>query len=488
MLQAVSSNFYFPLGINSTEETPSEKFLKLIETGYQFPSPFTSERTLNLANRHDLIALPKELRLVKGSLFLYKCTNLITLPQGLVVEGTLTLSDCISLTTLPTGLVVKGDLELEGCTNLVTLPEDLQVEGSISLRGCINMTTLPSWITKLSPLLNGNTRIIDLTGTGLSQATINRLINEIKMSPSSRTTFHFSREASTSKRIFTTLDKALEFWKKETNCSDLSVLSIEIQAEHLPSVLTFLSQLTVTAEYKNLKTRVVLAQRVIQAFNWMAKNTTIQGRALDIIYHGITTCDDRIISALDEIELMVNIHELENAVFSEEKLRQMGKSYLFLEMVNGKAGEHAKTLTWVDEVEVYLAFQIGLGDRFSLPLSTRKMIFKNYAQVTDEQLAQVGNVINQEYTEEKLDQFLLSWSPWIRHKRRISVPVYDELPSVELQVLEFGVEGQEDSKKLVLYKSKAYDYDFFSNWYIENGTDPLTREPIHLSELYRIKI
>ncbi|MGH2611836.1 MAG: hypothetical protein ACRDFB_02160, partial [Rhabdochlamydiaceae bacterium] len=77
------------------------------------------------------------------------------------------------------------------------------------------------------------------------------------------------------------------------------------------------------------------------------------------------------------------------------------------------------------------------------------------------------------------------WSPWVQHKRRMSVPAYEKLLSVENQVIEFAIDGQEDSKKIVFYQSKAYDYDFFIKWYVENGRDPLTRQPIDLSKLYR---
>jgi hypothetical protein len=77
---------------------------------------------------------------------------------------------------------------------------------------------------------------------------------------------------------------------------------------NLRNILNFLSWLTGTAEYKNLQARPVLAKRVIEAFSLMAEGESIKVRAFDIIEEGLTSCDDRIISALEEIELMVLLH------------------------------------------------------------------------------------------------------------------------------------------------------------------------------------
>ena len=80
-------------------------------------------------------------------------------------------------------------------------------------------------------------------------------------------------------------------------------------------------------------------------------------------------------------------------------------------MVNAKAKAHKETLTWVDEIEIYLAFQIGLAERFNLPVKTRNMIFGACAQVTEAQLQAFGDEIEQECTNEKLEAFLQTWSP-----------------------------------------------------------------------------
>ena len=76
---------------------------------------------------------------IDGNLFLYGCTTLTSLPEGLRVGGFLDLRHCTSLAHLPEGLTVGGTLFLEGCTALTHLPEGLTVGGYLCLGGCASL-------------------------------------------------------------------------------------------------------------------------------------------------------------------------------------------------------------------------------------------------------------------------------------------------------------------------------------------------------------
>ena len=64
---------------------------------------------------------------VNGDLFLYNCTGLTKLPEGLKVNMGLYLNGCAGLRELPDGLTVGMNLVLYGCSGLTKLPEDLNV-------------------------------------------------------------------------------------------------------------------------------------------------------------------------------------------------------------------------------------------------------------------------------------------------------------------------------------------------------------------------
>ncbi len=291
--------------------------------------------------------------------------------------------------------------------------------------------------------------------------------------------FQFSYAASKLEKTFNTLDEAFKFWEV------VPQPVIDLEDTDLEYVLTFLGRLTTTPEYQNIQSRPSLKQRLIDAFNLMATDHEIRDLAVTIIDNGLSSCDDRIISALDEIELIVRIRQVGN---SEAELRKLGRSMLLVEMVNKKAQEHAKTLTWVDEIEIHLAFQIGLAKKLELPLSTQNMIFRQSAQITDTQIQAHGDEILRACSEERVEAYLKTWDPWMKHQRRLSVTPYKELP------MEPGIRKKEECiisccvpEEPVLYNGKVYDYATFVEIYIDKGIDPFTRALIKWSELRRIE-
>jgi len=459
-----------------------EGSLNLSCTGLtSLPKGLQVEGYLTLYRCTGLTLLPKGLQ-AEGGLDLYGCTGLTSLPERLQVGGLLTLNGCTGLTSLPEGLHVRGALDLTGCTHLTSLPDRPQVGGYLYLSGCTSLTSLPSWITTLGPLSCGITRTVYLEGTGLSEAITNRL----RETPAPGMQFIFSQPAAEQSRVFTTLNQVLQFWKQAAQCE--IPLNEPTIVEHLPNVLRFLGRLIETAEYKNPQTRAALAVRVLDAFNLMAEDEEIKTRAVDLIYHGLASCDDRIISALDQIELMVRVYNIERQdIQNPEILRALGRSFLLLEMVNAKATAHMETLTWVDEIEVQLAFQIGLAERLNLPVSTKNMIFRGCAQITSEGIQAAGTAILEECDDAKLNAYLATWAPWMKFQRNF-VPAYDTLPLTD-RVLgnEECLITHEISENPVLYNGQVYDYEAFVGWYRMTGKDPIDQSPIDLQKLMRIE-
>ena len=81
---------------------------------------------------------------VPGSLNLYGCTGLKSLPSDLKVCRYLDLSGCTGLKSLPSNLKVGGSLNLTGCTGLKSLPSNLKVPGYLDLSGCTRLKSLSS--------------------------------------------------------------------------------------------------------------------------------------------------------------------------------------------------------------------------------------------------------------------------------------------------------------------------------------------------------
>jgi hypothetical protein len=346
------------------------------------------------------------------------------------------------------------------------------------------LTSLPSWITTLGARADGNFRAVHLSYTGLSDAIIERL----QQTPAPGMHFFYSHAATLPREEFPDLETALVFWFKEAKDETVAIPTITIDRESdRANAVAFLARLTTTAEYKNLQTRPFLACRILEAFHQMALDEDIKARGCDFISQGLISCDDRIISALEEIELMLLLDKIEKTNHTSDELKKLGKSFLLLEMVNAKANAHKETLTWVDEIEIYLAFQIGLAERFDLPVKSRNMIFRGCAQVTDAQLKAFGDEIELVCTDEKLEAFLQTWSPWIKFQRQL-VPSYEELAIADRELADddICVFSQCAPDQPVFYNGHVYEYVDFVQQYRMNGTDPLDRSKIDISQLKRL--
>jgi len=432
-----------------------------------------------------LTSLPDGLR-VGEHLFLDGCINLESLPLNINVVGDMKLRGCTGLRSLPDNFHVGEVLDLSDCTELTSLPDGLRIGKHLILAGCISLTSLPNWITTLGPCSNGSIREVVLTGTGLSDEIIERLIN----TPAPGMQFHFGNIAAPVQRNFDSLNHALAFWGGIVQRRDLPELNL--QENSLEDMIHFLERLINTAEYQNAQTRNPLAIRVLNMASFLSENEDMKAKALGLIHQGLESCDDRVIATLDDVELLGKIHEAEKESPSqeaEEKLRQLGMAIYKLEEVRKYARIHMENLQWVDEVEVQLAFQIGLTDPLSLPLSTKNMLFRRCASVSDREIEAVGQRIEQECTRERVYQFLASWDPWARHNRRKAIPSYEDL-LIDPVPLQRPVNCEilyAEAPKPVRYNQNIFDYGALCKVYIEKGKNPFTNLEIQWEDVRRLQ-
>lgn len=450
------------------------------------PNGLRVKWALYLNNCIGLAVLPNDLH-IGGSLDLTNCTGLTVTPHDLHVGGSLYLTDCIALRVLSNGLHVEGSLYLNNCIGLMVLPTDLHVGGSLYFNNCTGLTVLPNWITALGPCRDRSIREVHLINTGLSEAIIERL----RATPTPGMLFFFSQQAARLKRIFPDISTALDHFR------ELAGEATTIPPPTLPrlsddatsAVLTFLNRMTATADYKNKTSRPILAHRLLAIFCCMATDAGLCAEAMRTITDGLSSCDDRTISSIDTLELMVHVHRAKQPGVTATELRQLAQGLHRLEKVDRAAAEHLQTLTWVDAIEVYLAFRIGLRERLRLPLLTQNTIFRRCAQVTDVRLQEVGDTILREESEGDLEAYLNSWDPWRIFQRRHKVMPYSALPQQEIAMPNGGYVcsiTKEETSQPVFYGGQVYDYNSWVKWFIEDGRDPLTREPLDWVQLKKI--
>ena len=494
-------------GANNAQTRYSpDAFVRLLKSSAPIPENchVTGGLDLGTCKTEALARLPKGLH-VEGGLYLIDCTGLTSLPEGLHVEGSLALSGCTGLTSLPEGLHVGGDLRLigcrgltslpegvhvrghlylTGCTGLTSLPEGLHVEGDLDLTGCRGLTSLPNWITTLGPCADGDIRHIYLERTGLSAAILDRL-REVNVAG---VQFFYGHAPTAPACTFSTVEEAIGFWKNRVN--DVRAAPKLVIPREMDSFqfCQFLARLTTTADYMNLQTRAILARRVLDVVSTMAANDELCIAACTLIHEGLSSCDDRIISALQEIELLFMLYEIERTSPSEQELRKLGKSFLLLQMVHEQANAHKTTLAWVDEIEIYLAFELALAERLALPVNSKNMIFRRCAQISDKKLRAIGDAIEKACTKEAQEAFLATWSPWIAYKRKQKpVIAYADIPTTDRLCEDSDIcpITQERPTQPVFLDGCVYDYDALVQCFRKTGRHPISQETLDLSRLTR---
>ena len=265
---------------------------------------------LSLYGCTGLTALPENLS-VGGNLDLRGCTALTALPENLSVGGSLYLSRCTGLTALPENLSVGGYLDLRGCTALTALPENLSVGGNLDLEGCTGLTALPNWITTLGMTTAGSVRDVYIENTGLSDTLIDRL-QEVETTGMQ---FYFSRSAGQPEQQFSNVVEGLTFWRQLTS-ADSEIPELNLRHDQATDLVRYLGRLTSTADYQNQATRPVLAQRVMAVTALLTGSDVIRDEAMDHINHALTSCDDRIILALDDLDTLQLLDSAEKKAFA----------------------------------------------------------------------------------------------------------------------------------------------------------------------------
>ncbi len=447
------------------------------------PQYLSVEGDLDIIGCNSLTALPETLT-VGGNLTIFYCISLTALPETLTVGGHLTIMNCTGLTALPEGLTVGGNLAIDSCPSLTALPETLTVGGNLSIMYCTDLTALPNWITQLGSTSQGTTRVVILENTGLSDAIIDRLRNVL--SPGMR--FQFSRRAAPSDKRFLNIEEAYAFWRKLAS-SGVETATFFVSSHEVTDLIAFLERLTETADYKNQNSRPVLAQRVIDIMRLLG-DERVKGDALRIIHDATSSCGDRVILALDNLETLQLLTSAKTMAIENNDsgdLRRLGLQMMRLDEVKKIARDHMETLTWVDEIEVELAFQIAVREHLELPGTTQHMLYRRCASVSDQDIAKAVEQVSDNCSGDKFEAYLDQWEPWKQYQRQQNIPVFDCLDTKTVGRIKECSLLFNKTDEMIAVGDHHFDYNALCKAYTDSGKNPVTNQPLAWSTVVRLR-
>ena len=443
----------------------------------ELPEKLTVKRSLILNDCEALSKLPDDLDVGEG-LSLRRCAGLRELPGNLsALEHS--LDECTNLNERPDPPCAGGDASHASCTSTGFLPDNLSIGGEVSLDGCCILTALPESIIRS----DDRQREVHVDDTGLADGLYQRMSN---MPPGVR--FHYDMGRGNPVHEFESLQEGLDFWG-ELAATDAATPVLDLRPDQTDHLIEFLGRLTGTAEYQNLNTRPVLAQRVMAVMSLLAGNDQFRDDALDRLSHAGTSCDDRVILALDDLETMQLLTSAQNLAFEKDdptELKALGWQMMILEKIKAIASAHMKTLTEVDEIEVELTFRIELGRFFKFPGSTQNMLFRECALVNDEDIARARVNIEESCTDAALEVFLAQWEPWQKFQRTQAVRPFDELEPMIVDRIDSCSLLNVKTDEMVGLGNGHYSYDGLVRSYLLDGLDPYARTPLDWSKVVKL--
>jgi hypothetical protein len=457
-----------------------------------------------------LTRLPEHLT-VGDNLFMRGCTALTRLPtKKLEVKRNLLITGCTSLVQLSEKLAVKGSLSLSGCTALAELPDGLLVGRIMNLSGCTSLTHLPESVLQWPLQEDGEPHIIDLSSSGIPEERLAAL--EHIAGAGVQLSYSVVEDRTTGDRQFASLSAAMAFWRplarpgaQNANPKNDTAPDLHAEPVQLDSFLNFLDRLRDTADFKNTNSRPLLAKRIVGLTTQLAASESLAAVCHERIGQALESCGDRVIWAMNQLELTVRVHQAQQAGAPEQELRDLARSLLRLQVVHQHAAAKVASLRAVDPIEVYLAYETQLAHALGLPLSTHHMLYENISNVNQADLRKALRAAQQADADPRqVEAYLTAWGPWQQFIRGQQAEAcgWERLQPMpqganldETQVCVFTRETVADLQAsfndVVAVRNSGgqwepYDFHSLLEWWAQEGTHPVQRSPMRLEDIHRL--
>ena len=495
--------------VQSVRETSAEEFKELLKSDNALPDDtlYVIEDSLRLSDDDHLTDFAGNL-FVKGFLVLENCSELKDISGNIIVGGNFSclsspgltdisgkikaggnirFFDCHSLASLSGNIASEGTFSVVQCSRLRSLSGIITPGGHLQFWGCSQLTALPDWITSLGATSSGANRYVCLAENGLSDALLDRLYSArvpgMFFSIITNTTGPDPRQ-----QRFDNFQMAFAFWQKLAT-TDVEPPTLNMLAYQGRNLVTFLEKLTKTADYQNLATRPVLAQRIIHTLVSVLGNEPIQDEALAIIHFAISSCHDRVTLALDDLEtLKLNDAALTTAIEQDDPsgLIALGTKIKRLEEIKCIARKHAAKSKEIDEVEAELAYQIAIRKHLELPGSAQHMYNRKCAQITQEDVREALDQLQSNSGEKQVQAFLEIWHPWQIYQRHMTIPPFATLRQQTVAHIDECPIDLDINDEMVMLNNTHMTYQALCKAYELTGNNPLTNTPLDWQTVVRL--
>jgi E3 ubiquitin-protein ligase SspH2 len=327
-------------------------------------------------------------------------THLPTLPANLTmlaVHG----NRLPRLPALPPGLTM-----LNVTANQLTRLPDLPVSLTSLWAANNQLTHLPSSV--LSMPRDGEA-IID--GNPISAAALRRL-HEITSAPGyNGPQIYFSMAALGANNAATRpLHEAVRDWFSNNEEAQVGQWQAHSEEAHAAEFSRFLDRLKENPVNDNVEFKTAVAK-------WLSKvvqDKELRRLVLQIVQEATTSCEDRIALTYNNLTKLGEAHAVSRGDYDNrlDEVIERGRGAFRLDALESIARKKAQTLRLVDEIEVYLAYQVHLREPLKLPTDIASMRYFKLSGVTPQDLKDAEQEVLARERAEFPRYFLVEWEPW----------------------------------------------------------------------------
>ncbi|ECU0369091.1 E3 ubiquitin--protein ligase [Salmonella enterica] len=327
-----------------------------------------------------------------------------------------------SLSALPSGLR-ELIISSNRLTSLPALPSELR-ELSVSHNLLPSLPELPSGLQELSVSHNRLTRLpesiislpsyarVNLDGNPLSERTLRTLRNLTSAPGYSGPRIRFDMAGPSVPREARALHLAVADWlmpAREGEPDPADRWHASGQEDNAAAFSLFLDRLR---ETENFEKDAGFKAQISSWLALLAEDDVLRAKTFAMATEATSSCQDRVTLALHQMKNVQLVHNAEKGVYDNNLpgLVSTGREMFRMEMLERIALEKVRTLAFVDEIEVCLAYQNKLKESLELTSVTAEMRFFGVSGVTASDLRsaerQVKAAENSEFSE-----WILQWGP-----------------------------------------------------------------------------
>ena len=362
--------------------------------------------------------------------------QLLSLPENLPEQLQKLNVSYNQLLSLPENLPERLQRLNVSFNRLTSLPENLPASLKELNAFDNQLTSLPEHI---ATTLRSNCRVI-LENNPLPERVRTHLHAITTVPDYQGPRFHFSMAGPSDTTPARPLANAVADWHDEGREDVTAAWSAFGNEDGAPEFSRFLDRLRLTVNYANPQFR----QGVVAWLSELAVHPTLRKSSFVVSVGATASCEDRVSLTYNDMKKVRLVSDVENGRYDDRlgDLVQVARGMYRLDQLETIAREKVKSLHFVDEIEVYLAYQVKLREPLQLPVETPDMRFFGVSWVTDDDLSRAEAQVKANENAHFINYLSTDWKPWEVVAKRLDNTGFEETQGKVLEHIEASFDAQ----------------------------------------------